>query len=72
MFKRLKKNSCCGVKIVPEDESKCDICGKADVGVVEVEHKERGTIRACNECVESLKAKGLLASEPSGSHCCCE
>ncbi|MCQ5377272.1 MAG: hypothetical protein NO516_04385 [Candidatus Methanomethylicia archaeon] len=71
MFKRAIKNSCCGVKIVPEEESKCDICGKADAEVVEVEHKELGTVRVCKDCVESLKSKGLLASEQPGSHCCC-
>lgn len=71
MFKRAKKNSCCGVKIVSEEEPKCDICGKADVGVFEVEHKARGIIRACASCAESLKAKDQLASDPSSSHCCC-
>ena len=70
------KSPCCGVTIVPEEdeeESKCAICSKGGVSLLQANHKEVGNINVCQDCWCKLSDKNMLVSGSSGSgggSCC--
>lgn len=66
------KTSCCDMHIVPdEEESKCAICNKSGVSLLEANHKELGYLMVCQECWEKLSEKNMIVSGSSGSCGCC-
>lgn len=68
---RKGKSSCCDMHIVSEEESKCTICDKSGVGLLEANHKELGHMIVCQECWKKLSEQNMLISSSSGSQSCC-
>lgn len=70
-FMKKSKTSCYDVRIVPEEESKCAICNKSGISLLEANHKELGYLMVCQECWKKLSEQNMLVSGSSGSCECC-